>query len=225
MIQTLDYYQITITPAKETTDVIVYCNSYGDDTESILKVAKEIGCGAFHFVVISKIHWDADLSPWPADKVISQQDNFKGNADKYLEWMFTRLIPEVENQGLCQSQSPKRILLGYSMSGLFATYAMYRTDKFAAYISASGSLWYPGFEKFTRDNEPLADTPIYLSIGDKEKVSKNAYLQTTEDITHRLYEHYMAQGRSTHFDLNPGNHFVDGGLRQAMGIKWAMNNI
>ena len=223
MIQTLDDYQITITPASGPTDVIVYCNSYGDGTESILKASKEIGCSAFHLVVISKIHWDADMSPWPAGKVISKQDNFKGNADKYLDWMLAKLIPHCEES--LNIENPRRILLGYSMSGLFAAYAMYRTDKFLAYISASGSLWYPDFEKFAMDNEPVTKAPIYLSIGDKEKISKNAYLQTTEEIMLRLNEHYLALGHHAHFDLNPGNHFVDGGLRQARGIKWAMEHL
>ncbi|MBP7780942.1 MAG: hypothetical protein KA051_02265 [Paludibacteraceae bacterium] len=223
MEQILNGYKITITRSDKATDVIVYCNSYGDGTEAILKSVKEIGCSAFHFVVISKIHWDADMSPWPADKVISKQDKFKGNANHFLDWEQTMLIPAIE--GHCQGQSLKRILLGYSLSGLFATYAMYCTDKFAAYVSASGSLWYPGFEKFALNNEPMTDAPIYLSIGDKEKMSKNAYLQSTEGITRHLYEHYKSKGRITHFDLNPGNHFVGNGLRQAKGIKWTMENI
>jgi hypothetical protein len=36
------------------------------------------------------------MSPYPADKVISRHDNFEGNADKYLEWMLTSLIPHCE---------------------------------------------------------------------------------------------------------------------------------
>jgi predicted alpha/beta superfamily hydrolase len=220
MKEILDDYNITITPSLEPTDVIVYCNSYGDGTEPILKSCEELDCLPFYLVVISKIHWDADMSPYPADKVISKHDNFAGNADKYLEWMLTSLIPHCEK--LLKVDNPCRILLGYSMSGLFSLYAMYRTDKFAAYISASGSLWYPNFEDFVISHEPMTKATVYLSIGDKECISKNAYLQTIIEKTQHIFEHYKVQGHVTHFELNPGNHFVDGDLRQAKGIKWAI---
>lgn len=220
MKEILNDYNITITPSLESTDVIVYCNSYGDGTEPILKSCEELNCLPFHLVVISKIDWDADMSPYPADKVISRHDNFAGNADKYLEWMLTSLIPHCEK--LLRVDNPLRILLGYSMSGLFSLYAMYRTDKFAAYISASGSLWYPDFDDFVISHEPMTKAPIYLSIGDKECISKNTYLQTIIEKTQHIFEHYKVEGHITQFELNTGNHFVDGDLRQAKGIKWAI---
>jgi predicted alpha/beta superfamily hydrolase len=216
----LDDYKITLTPSDKATDVIVYCNSYGDGTDSILRECKQLGCSPFHLVVVSKIYWDADMSPWPADKVVSKRDNFSGNADNYLDWMLLKLIPYSED--ILHENNPHRILLGYSMSGLFALYAMYRTDKFAAFVSASGSLWYPDFDKFVISHEPMVKVPIYLSIGDKESISKNVYLQKTIEKTQRIFEHYKEQGHTTYFELNPGNHFVDGGLRQAKGIKWAL---
>lgn|SRR5574344_110723 len=222
MTVTLDEYQVTITPAAQPTDVIVYCNSYGDGTDSILKSCRKLCCPAFHLVVISKIHWDADMSPWPADKIISKNDHFTGNAGTYLDWMLTRLIPYCELS--LQEKNPQRILLGYSMSGLFALYAMYRTDMFAAYISASGSVWYPDFIDFAMSHVPLKKSLVYLSIGDRENISPNKYLQTTIDKTRQLSEYYVSTGYPCHFELNPGNHFVDGGLRQSKGIKWTMEN-
>ena len=36
------------------------------------------------------------------------------------------------------------ILASYSLTGLFAMYAAYRTDVITHIVSASGSLWYPG---------------------------------------------------------------------------------
>ena len=220
MKEILDDYNITITPSVESTDVIVYCNSYGDGTEPVLKSCEELNCLSFHLVVISKIDWDADMSPYPADKVICERDNFEGNADEYLKWMLTSLIPHCEK--LLRVDNPRRILLGYSMSGLFSLYAMYHTDKFAAYISASGSLWYPDFDDYIISHEPMTKSPVYLSIGDKECISKNTYLQTTIDKTRHIYEHYKRQGHVAHFELNPGNHFMDGDIRQAKGIKWAI---
>lgn len=186
MEKILDGYNITITPSEKATDIIVYCNSYGDETDAILRACEELGCSPFHLVVISKIHWDADMSPWPADKVISRQDNFEGNADIFLNWMLNSLLPLSETA--LNVENSRRILLGYSMSGLFSIYALYRTNKFVAYISASGSLWYPDFEEFATNNEPQTKVPIYLSIGEKEKNSKNTYLQTTEAVTRRLAE-------------------------------------
>jgi predicted alpha/beta superfamily hydrolase len=220
---TLDDYQVTITPSVQPTDVIVYCNSYGDGTDSILESCRKMDCPAFHLVVVSKIHWDADMSPWPADKIISKSDHFTGNADQYLDWMLTRLIPHCEQT--LQEKTPRRILLGYSMSGLFSLYAMYRTNQFSVHVSASGSVWYPDFVDFAMSHSPLVAFPVYLSIGDRESISKNKYLKTTIDKTRQLTEYYQSQGHICHFDLNPGNHFVDADLRQAKGIKWAMERI
>ncbi len=35
-----------------------------------------------------------------------------------------------------------------AISGLFALWALYRTDFFAGAVSASGSVWFPGFREF-----------------------------------------------------------------------------
>ena len=39
-------------------------------------------------------------------------------------------------------------IAGDSMAGLFAVYALYRTQVFSRVASASGSLWYPGLLEY-----------------------------------------------------------------------------
>lgn len=116
-----------------------------------------------------------------------------------------------------------RIMAGYSMAGLFALYVPHVSRMFSGSVSASGSLWFPGFADFVRGT-PFVRRPdaIYLSIGDRESRTRNPYLRTTEDRTRGLYDHYRAEGIDSVFELNPGNHFRDADLRLAKGISWAV---
>jgi predicted alpha/beta superfamily hydrolase len=118
----------------------------------------------------------------------------------------------------------KKVLAGYSMAGLFALYAAYRTGAFDGIVSASGSVWFPDFSAFAQ-NTPLDPAPkcIYLSLGDAESNSRNQCLQQIESITRSLFEHYHDSGIPSTFELNSGNHFKDYDLRLAKGIAWTLN--
>jgi predicted alpha/beta superfamily hydrolase len=106
---------------------------------------------------------------------------------------------------------------------------MYRTTAFSKIVSASGSVWFPGFESFALSHRlPAEIKGIYLSIGDKESISKISALKETENITRRLAEYYSGGSAVTAhqnnppirtiFELNQGNHFTDYDLRLAKGI-------
>ena len=112
-------------------------------------------------------------------------------------------------------------LAGYSLAGLFAVYAMYRTKLFSRIASASGSLWYPGFMDYAKSNE-LAALPekLYLSLGDRESRTRNQIMAKVEQNTRDLHEYYKSLGIDTIFELNEGNHFKDAGLRIAKAITW-----
>ena len=111
-----------------------------------------------------------------------------------------------------------RGIAGYSLAGLFAIYALYRTDLFSRAASVSGSLWYPGFRDFIISSQLRARPDrLYLSLGDREsKGSTSTVLGNTEAIA----AHFSSIGISTLFELNPGNHFTDPAGRTAKGIDF-----
>ncbi|MCH4155157.1 MAG: alpha/beta hydrolase-fold protein [Muribaculaceae bacterium] len=211
----IDNKKVSIVGAEGDSDIVVYCNSVNDDWGKIIGCCKQLGSKPFHFVLISDIDWDKDLSPWPAGKIISGNDNFEGKAQEYLQWIEDKVVP-IAPQG-------HKIMAGYSMAGLFALYVPYVSDKFEAIASASGSVWFPQFFDFITSHQP-AKVPraVYLSIGDLESKSKNAYLQQTVEITRNIYEHYEASKIPTIFELHKGNHFKDYEMRLAKAITWTV---
>ena len=114
-------------------------------------------------------------------------------------------------------------LAGYSLAGLFAIYAAYKTDIFSRIISASGSLWFPGFEDYAKSHEFVKKPDfVYLSLGDTESKAKNKVLATVQDKTESLFELYKSKNIPVIFELNKGNHFTEPALRTAKGIKWIL---
>ena len=61
---------------------------------------------------------------------------------------------------------------------------------------------------------------VYLSLGNKEKYSKNAILKTVEDKTKEIYN--ILGNIKKVFEENEGNHFQDANIRVAKGIKWIL---
>ena len=110
-------------------------------------------------------------------------------------------------------------LAGYSLAGLFALYACYNCDVFDRVASISGSLWFPDFKEyvFNHSMKKIHDR-IYLSLGDAEAKTKNPILETVQNNTEKIFEHYKKLGLDVAWELNPGNHFKNATLRSAKGI-------
>ena len=64
---------------------------------------------------------------------------------------------------------------------------------------------------------------IYLSLGDREARTKNEILRTVEDRTREIAGYFGENGIDTVFELNKGNHFQQGALRTAKGIRWILD--
>ena len=104
-----------------------------------------------------------------------------------------------------------RGIAGYSLAGLFALYAIYRTDVFSRAGCMSGSLWFPGFKEYIFSREPKRRPDrIYFSLGDREAKTRNPILKTVQENTEAIHALFQGQGIDTVFQLNPGNHFVQG---------------
>ena len=165
--------------------------------------------------------WNRDLSPWFAPKVFRGGEDFSGGANDFLQNLGESIIPFVEN-GL-NITNCKRIIAGYSLAGLFAAYAFYKSGLFCSGASVSGSLWFDGFIEFAeRENFRRMPKRFYFSVGDREKCTKNPRMAAVEGCTKAAAELFRSRGVPTLFELNPGGHFSEPEARLAKGIAFAM---
>ena len=63
---------------------------------------------------------------------------------------------------------------------------------------------------------------VYLSLGDREKNTRNPRMAVVEDRTRQTAELLQAKGIPVVFELNPGGHFNDAPARIAKGINALM---
>lgn len=215
-------YHVEIYPTETADAPFVYINSFMEAGGELKKLAAEEGAPPFQLISVSHLDWDVDLSPWPAPSVITHDDNFQGGADAYLDFILQEVVPFAESE---LGKPPLNVLAGYSMAGLFALYAPYRTEMFRKLVCASGSVWYPNFVEYVKQHAyPENPQCIYLSLGNKETQSRNAYLQTTENCMHALEARFLGLGIETVFVTNQGGHHDHAVRREAMGIAWALNH-
>ncbi len=200
---------------------LVYSIDYHENGQLLLDACKQVGCSGFNLVTISGLHWNQELSPWPVETVVSRDDNFAGEADQWLSLLTGEVVPQVER--LLDAPPAWRMLAGYSLAGLFAVWTAFHSDLFTRILSASGSMWYPGWLEYAAEHQLVADVQgIYLSVGDKESTSRNAVLQTVGERTQAVAALMGERGIPSKFELNPGNHFKNPPLRVAKGIHWLL---
>ncbi len=219
----IDGKKITVYIHEECAAPIVLSSDVSDSWASILKECETIGCPAFHLVSISGIRWDEELSPWAYEPIVAKDDHFTGEADQYLYVLESKIIPWVKN--LIPGEQ-KQILHGYSMGGLFALYAAHKSTCFDAYAAPSGSVWYPNFVDYVKQQGyKRIPKAIYLSLGDLESKTKNSWLSQTEENMRMLQDYYCEQNIISTFELNSGNHFKDVGKRIARGLYWTLTQL
>ena len=158
------------------------------------------------------------MSPWYMPSIYSKEKSFSGGADEYLKLLIDKILPRAKE--LMDGEPKFTGIAGYSLAGLFAVYAMYKTDVFDRVACMSDSLWFHDFIEYCKRNEykRLPDK-IYFSLGDKEANTRNPVLKTVEYNTRELSEYFKNLGSEVIFELNKGNHFTDTVLRSAKGIK------
>ena len=202
---------------------LVYSIDYHENGQLLLDACQQIGCEGFNLVTISGLHWNQELSPWPVETVVSRNDQFTGGAPQLLPLLIGDIVTQVEQ--LLDAEPAWRCLAGYSLAGLFAVWTAFHSDLFTRILSASGSMWYPGWLEFASEHEPKADLKgVYLSVGEQESTSRNAVLQTVGERTQQLAALLTERGVNTTFELNPGNHFKNPPLRVVKGIKWLLEH-
>lgn len=200
---------------------LVYSIDYHENGQLLLDACKQVGCSGFNLVTISGLHWNQELSPWAVETVVSRDDNFAGEADQWLSLLTGEVVPRVEQ--LLEAPPAWRMLAGYSLAGLFAVWTAFHSDLFTRILSASGSMWYPGWLEYVAEHQLVADVQgVYLSVGDKESTSRNAVLQTVGERTQAVAALMAERDIRSKFELNPGNHFKNPPLRVAKGIHWLL---
>ena len=203
---------------------LVYSVDYHENGQLLLAAAEQLGIlGGFNLVTVSGLHWNQELSPWAVETVISKDDRFTGGAPDLLPVFTDEIVPQVEQR--LGSPPAWRCLAGYSMAGLFAVWSAFQTDLFSRILSASGSMWYPGWLEYAREHELAAPlSGAYLSVGEQESTARNAVLQTVGERTRSIAALLAERGITATFELNPGNHFKNPPLRVVKGIKWLLEN-
>ena len=201
---------------------VIILNTYDEDGISIWK---ETNTNNYILVTISNIDWNNDMSPWYMDKLYQSEDDYLGKADEYLNLLTNSIISTITNiiNNELHIEITEYIIAGYSLAGLFALYSIYKTNIFNKVISCSGSLWYPNFTNYVKENNYLnKPKKIYFSLGNKESNTKNELLKTVKDKTIELVDHYKNIGIDTIYEENIGNHFQDVTKRIAKGINWIL---
>ena len=210
--------KITLYKSTDKNAPLIVFNTFEGDSEGVYKELQNMGCTSINLLVVGNIDWNHDMSPWYMPSIYSKEKSFSGGADEYLKLLIDEILPKANE--LIEGEPEFTGIAGYSLAGLFAVYAMYKTDVFDKVASMSGSLWFYDFMEYCKRNDcrKLPDK-IYFSLGDKEANTRNPLLKTVQDKTIELSEYFKGLGTDVIFELNPGNHFTDTILRSARGIK------
>ena len=167
--------------------IVVYISH--SDEDDLLSLRCEIYSHHVpEYALISKntVNWNVQLSPWKADQIVKGVGPFAGHADAFIKSLENEISKTIID---CKLNPSAVYVVGYSLAGLFALYALYKTAIFDGAACCSGSLWYPEFTSFVKENEfKRKPSKLYLSLGDQESKVKNPVFATLEDKT----EYYKA---------------------------------
>ncbi len=196
-------------------------NAYQDDISPLISALENLHAS---FLVINRLRWDDDLTPWPVPPIYPSDPGSKGEAAAFSTFLNDEALPWAISEG---GLLPAHLgIAGYSLGGLFALWEGIRRGGYAAIVSASGSLWYPDFLEFLSASEkPPSLMCTYFSLGNQEANTCNKTLRSVGEKTLAARELLEQKGVRTVFVSEKGNHFVDGEGRLARGIAWALQNV
>ena len=216
-----DNRTISVFPITEPKAPIIYLNTFSDEGKKVYEAVQATDCPPFTLVAISDLDWNHDMVPWDSPPAFKNADPCTGGADDYLRLLTKEIIPTAEKE--ITGAPSWRGIVGYSLAGLFALYAIYQTDLFSRVGSMSGSLWFPGMKDYIFSHEPKRQPDhMYFSLGDKESKTRNPVLRSVRQNTEEIQAFYQSREINTVFELNPGNHYNHAAERTAAGIVWLL---
>ncbi len=226
---TVEGKEVTLYLASEAGRPLIVFNNYEGDGSSVLEAVRAVektdhanfpyyaDRPDFHFLCVGNLDWNQDMSPWYCPPLFSKDTPYTGGADDYLSLLQDRILPKALEK--INGTPPYIGIAGYSLAGLFAIYALYRTDIFDRAASMSGSLWFPDFKDYVMTHKMLKKPQkLYFSLGDKEARTRNQLMRSVQDHTESVVAFYREEGLDVTWEMNPGNHFKDAELRSAKGI-------
>lgn len=209
---------------------VIYINGAIPIEEVIGEVEKAGISTEFLLLSIQPSIWNDDFTPWSAPAFRKGEEAPAGKADNYICCLTEEIKPFIDANYRTKPESKHTILLGYSLGGLAALYACYKTELFGVVGSLSGSLWYDNFCEYMKQNKPLRENlRVYLSLGRKECLSKNPRMGRVADCTEQAKEILMRQlsvgrddiqGDNVYMEWNDGGHFHEIPKRFAKAIAW-----
>ena len=208
---------VELIPASVPGAPLVLLNGQAGEGKRVAEAVRRSSNVDFSLAVVEDLDWDSELTPWPAPAAFRGGKPYAGRADVYLRELTDDVLPRLFRA--LAERPVYAMLAGYSLAGLFALYAPFRTSAFARICSVSGSAWYPGFVDYVRQTR-LTGRPdcVYLSLGDREAKTKNPALNRVERDTRSLAEFFSGQGVHTVMEMNLGGHFDHPEQRMARGI-------
>ena len=159
--------------------------------------------------------WDRELTPWKAPGLRGKDPDFGGEAEAFLVGL---LAAVAQAEAALQSKLETKLLMGYSLGGLFALWAGTRTDAFPLLASVSGSLWYDGWCQYL-EGHPCRAGKVYLSLGEKEPKARNPRMARVGACTERTEALLRSSGLETALEWNPGGHFNEPEARMARAVR------
>ena len=214
---TLCNHKLSLFLAEKVDRPLIVFHSFSDEGEAVYQELRKQNAPECHFLSIGIHDWQREMSPWPAAALSKDGEDFSGGADVYLESLLTAILPWATER--IHGKASFMGIAGYSLAGLFALYALYKTDVFSRVAGMSGSFWFPEFKEFCKENT-MKSLPekLYLSIGDQESKTRHPILRTMQENTEELLGYFKSLGIPCKYELNRGNHFQDVNLRCAEGI-------
>ena len=178
--------------------------------DSEVSYIRELTDKEFCLIAVRVENWNTDLSPWMAPAAFGNECFGNGASDTLAE-----ILKMIDNP--CKTY----IIGGYSLAGLFALWAVTRTDLFSGAAAASPSVWFPGFIDYMEDHTVHAGT-VYLSLGDKEERTRNPVMSKVGECIREGYTSLQRKGLDCTLEWNSGNHFKEPDLRMAKAFAWVI---
>lgn len=162
-------------------------------------------------VMIYPYDWNYCMTPW---KYHDKNMGKTGGGEEFLSWFISEIYDE---------KYQRQYIGGYSLGGLFALFVACEKELFDGVMSVSGSLWYPGaLEYFNEKSIGKRIGKIYMSLGDKESLTKNAEREKVGFNTEKLAE-VFGRTKEVFFEYNRGGHFTDISERIVKSILTEIN--
>lgn len=207
---------------------VVYINGE-DELQGIMEEMEihfGVECSAFIVLCIMVENWNEDFTPWPAPALSKKSDPFGGCTANYIKSLKDMIKPYMDEHYRTKPEPADTALVGYSLGGLTALYALYTSDEFGRIGSLSGSLWYDGWVEFINSHMPSDSIDrVYLSLGKGEEHNRNQRMARVGDYTRKTAIALKEQLKSKEkiiLEWNDGGHFTEVPNRFNKALLWLM---